>query len=156
LSGLAHHLLPRGDLNLVVIVIAAAVDALHDGAAHLLRVAAIAITLLAKMIAEIATGTMIVTVAVIGTDHAVPTHGKSHRLLTLVNMLGSDGFSTRDRDRDLKDDRDDRDRRENGANGDDRKGTIRVLSFKSLCYVLTTILGVDSPQPAHDELDAAE
>jgi RNA recognition motif-containing protein len=43
----------------------------------------------------------------------------------------------RDRDRDLKDDRDDRDRRENGANGDDRKG-------------------VDSPQPAHDELDAAE
>jgi hypothetical protein len=130
-SGLAHHLLPRGDLNLVVIVIAAAVDALHDGAAHLLRVAAIVITLLAKMIAEIATGTMIVTVAVIETDHAVPTHGKSHRLLTLVYMLGSDGFSTRDRDRDLKDDRDDRDRRENGANGDDRKGTIRVLSFKT-------------------------
>jgi hypothetical protein len=87
LSGLAHHLLPRGDLNLVVIVIAAAVDALHDGAAHLLRVAAIAITLLAKMIAEIATGTMIVTVAVIGTDHAVPTHGTVTVTWKMIAMI---------------------------------------------------------------------
>jgi RNA recognition motif-containing protein len=44
---------------------------------------------------------------------------------------------TRDRDRDAKDDRDDRDRRENGANGDDRKP-------------------VDSPPPAHDDLDVPE
>ncbi|EOO01722.1 putative pre-mrna splicing factor protein [Phaeoacremonium minimum UCRPA7] len=41
---------------------------------------------------------------------------------------------TRDRD---KDDRDDRDRRENGTNGDDRKT-------------------LDSPAPAHDDLDVAE
>lgn len=44
---------------------------------------------------------------------------------------------TRDRsDRD-KDDREDRDRRENGTNGDDRKA-------------------LDSPAPAHDDLDVAE
>ncbi|KAL1881447.1 hypothetical protein VTK73DRAFT_3965 [Phialemonium thermophilum] len=41
----------------------------------------------------------------------------------------------RDRDRDSKDDRDDR--RENGTNGDDRKA-------------------LDSPPPAHDDLDVAE
>ncbi|KAK1762375.1 hypothetical protein QBC33DRAFT_552050 [Phialemonium atrogriseum] len=41
----------------------------------------------------------------------------------------------RDRDRDSKDDRDDR--RENGANGDDRKA-------------------LDTPPPAHDDLDVAE
>ncbi|KAJ9156710.1 hypothetical protein NKR23_g1093 [Pleurostoma richardsiae] len=50
----------------------------------------------------------------------------------------------RDRDRDRersdrdKEDRDDRDRRENGTNGDDRKAAI------------------DSPAPAHDDLDVAE
>ncbi|KAG9502667.1 hypothetical protein J7337_005500 [Fusarium musae] len=43
----------------------------------------------------------------------------------------------RDRERDSKDDRDDRDRRENGTNGDDRKA-------------------LDSPPPAHDDLDVAE
>jgi len=44
-----------------------------------------------------------------------------------------------DRDRDLKDDRDRRDEdRENGTNGDDRK------------------VPLDSPTPAHDELDTAE
>jgi len=41
-----------------------------------------------------------------------------------------------DRDRDIKDERDDI--RENGANGDDRK------------------VAIDSPPPAHDELDTAE
>ncbi|TDZ28677.1 Pre-mRNA-splicing factor srp1 [Colletotrichum spinosum] len=41
------------------------------------------------------------------------------------------------RDRDGKDDRDDRDHRENAANGDDRKA-------------------IDSPPPAHDDLDVAE
>ncbi|GKT90421.1 pre-mRNA splicing factor [Colletotrichum tofieldiae] len=40
------------------------------------------------------------------------------------------------RDRDPKDDRDDRDHRENGTNGDDRKA-------------------LDSPPPAHDDLDVA-
>lgn len=45
----------------------------------------------------------------------------------------------RDRDRDMKDDRDRReDDRENGTNGDDRK------------------VSMDSPPPAHDELDTAE
>ncbi|KAF4120999.1 RNA recognition motif [Geosmithia morbida] len=43
---------------------------------------------------------------------------------------------TRD-ERDERDERDDRDRRENGANGDDRKA-------------------LDSPPPAHDDLDVAE
>ncbi|QGI64729.1 hypothetical protein CEK26_008684 [Fusarium fujikuroi] len=43
----------------------------------------------------------------------------------------------RDRERDSKDDRDDRDRRENGTNGDERKA-------------------LDSPPPAHDDLDVAE
>ncbi|KAF4461731.1 hypothetical protein FALBO_11469 [Fusarium albosuccineum] len=43
----------------------------------------------------------------------------------------------RDRERDSKDDRDDRDRRENGTNGDERKP-------------------LDSPPPAHDDLDVAE
>ncbi|EQB48538.1 Pre-mRNA-splicing factor srp1 [Colletotrichum fructicola] len=40
------------------------------------------------------------------------------------------------RDRDAKDDRDERDHRENGTNGDDRKA-------------------IDSPPPAHDDLDVA-
>ncbi|EEP80823.1 predicted protein [Uncinocarpus reesii 1704] len=45
----------------------------------------------------------------------------------------------RERDRDLRDDRDRRDEdRENGTNGDDRK------------------VPLDSPTPAHDELDTAE
>ncbi|KAL2687529.1 hypothetical protein Neosp_005090 [[Neocosmospora] mangrovei] len=43
----------------------------------------------------------------------------------------------RDRERDSKDERDDRDRRENGVNGDERKP-------------------LDSPPPAHDDLDVAE
>ncbi|KAG5665904.1 hypothetical protein KAF25_010029 [Fusarium avenaceum] len=43
----------------------------------------------------------------------------------------------RDRERDSKDERDDRDRRENGTNGDERKP-------------------VDSPPPAHEDLDVAE
>ncbi|KAM0424664.1 hypothetical protein ACHAPT_010190 [Fusarium lateritium] len=43
----------------------------------------------------------------------------------------------RDRERDSKDERDDRDRRENGINGDERKP-------------------LDSPPPAHDDLDVAE
>ncbi|KAF4495805.1 hypothetical protein FAGAP_8054 [Fusarium agapanthi] len=43
----------------------------------------------------------------------------------------------RDRERDSKDERDDRDRRENGTNGDERKA-------------------LDSPPPAHDDLDVAE
>ncbi|KAI5462744.1 hypothetical protein BGZ63DRAFT_403938 [Mariannaea sp. PMI_226] len=42
-----------------------------------------------------------------------------------------------DRERDSKDDRDDRDRRENGTNGEERKP-------------------LDSPPPAHDDLDVAE
>ncbi|KAL2756129.1 hypothetical protein ACRALDRAFT_1063863 [Sodiomyces alcalophilus JCM 7366] len=41
------------------------------------------------------------------------------------------------RERDVKDDRDDREHQENGTNGDDRKA-------------------VDSPPPAHDDLDVAE
>ncbi|KAF4438099.1 hypothetical protein F53441_12860 [Fusarium austroafricanum] len=43
----------------------------------------------------------------------------------------------RDRERDSKEERDDRDRRENGTNGDERKP-------------------LDSPPPAHDDLDVAE
>ncbi|KAM0268677.1 hypothetical protein ACHAPA_004921 [Fusarium lateritium] len=43
----------------------------------------------------------------------------------------------RDRERDSKDERDDRDRRENGTNGDERKP-------------------LDSPPPAHEDLDVAE
>jgi len=49
---------------------------------------------------------------------------------------GDRSRSPDDRDRDLKDDRDDV--RENGANGEDRK------------------VSIDSPRPAHDELDTAE
>lgn len=74
-SGHAHHHPLLGALNLVVIVTAAE-DAPHDAVAHLLPVEAIAIIPLARMIAEIATGIMIVTVVVIGTDPAVPTPGK--------------------------------------------------------------------------------
>ncbi|KAM3081185.1 hypothetical protein ACMFMG_005140 [Clarireedia jacksonii] len=49
---------------------------------------------------------------------------------------GDRSRSPDDRDREMKDDRDDT--RENGANGDDRK------------------VALDSPPPAHDELDTAE
>ncbi|KAJ9611222.1 hypothetical protein H2200_004405 [Cladophialophora chaetospira] len=52
----------------------------------------------------------------------------------------------RDRDRDMKDDRDRRDDdRDMGANGDDRKGMMEIDSE-----------ALDSPPPAHDELDTAE
>lgn len=59
-----------------------------------------------------------------------------------------------DRERDSKDDRDDRDRRENGANGDDRKGTLNTPG-RSINDT-NNIKALDSPPPAHDDLDIAE
>ncbi|KAK2762783.1 hypothetical protein FQN54_000957 [Arachnomyces sp. PD_36] len=63
-----------------------------------------------------------------------------------------------DRDREMKDDRRDDDR-ENGTNGDDRKGRTRTLPFWSRNPIgqrLTGPVPMDSPTPAHDELDTAE
>ncbi|KAM0542024.1 hypothetical protein ACHAPJ_012999 [Fusarium lateritium] len=60
----------------------------------------------------------------------------------------------RDRERDSKDDRDDRDRRENGTNGDERKRTFD--NSHSTRSILTLDTALDSPPPAHDDLDVAE
>ena len=63
----------------------------------------------------------------------------------------------RDRDREMKDvrDRRDDDDRENGTNGDDRKGTMRTINLMPFS-LLTFSAPIDSPIPAHDELDTAE
>jgi hypothetical protein len=64
----------------------------------------------------------------------------------------------RDRDRDAKDTRDRDDHRENGnATGDDRKGKILKL-FPNYIIINTQHSNptIDTPPPAHDELDTAE
>ena len=56
--------------------------------------------------------------------------------------------------KDVRDRRDDDDR-ENGTNGDDRKGMTESCQLVS--QVADVILvTMDSPIPAHDELDTAE
>jgi len=63
-----------------------------------------------------------------------------------------------DRDRDVKDERDDRDRRENGANGDDRKGMRHPENhdLEAFPAVADLLAALDSPPPAHEDLDVAE
>ncbi len=62
-----------------------------------------------------------------------------------------------DRDREMKDDRDrPMEDRENGTNGDDRKGLSLHLRSTPREGVANSPVGIDSPPPAHDELDTAE
>jgi hypothetical protein len=71
----------------------------------------------------------------------------------------SDRERDRDREREKMDvDRDDRDRRENGANGDERKrASISQRSPKTESdWLIDCAAALDSPQPAHDDLDVAE
>ncbi|KAL8765425.1 MAG: hypothetical protein Q9209_007493 [Squamulea sp. 1 TL-2023] len=64
-----------------------------------------------------------------------------------------------DRDREMKDvrdRRDDEDDRENGANGDDRKGVSSLSKLWKLYANASPSVSMDSPIPAHDDLDTAE
>ncbi len=57
----------------------------------------------------------------------------------------------------MKDDRDDRDRRENGTNGDDRKGELISSGIMDVRLLkIHHVVALDSPPPAHEELDAVE
>ena len=59
--------------------------------------------------------------------------------------------------KDVRDRRDD-DERENGTNGDEHKGSITYCKAeKSFTKTsLHLLVSMDSPVPAHDELDTAE
>ena len=56
--------------------------------------------------------------------------------------------------KDVRDRREDDDR-ENGTNGDDRKGTIDTINI-IFFFTYNISAPIDSPIPAHDELDTAE
>lgn len=50
----------------------------------------------------------------------------------------------------------DDDDRENVTNGDDRKGRRIIVTENVIVAQSHNILAIDSPAPAHDELDTAE
>lgn len=50
----------------------------------------------------------------------------------------------------------DDDDRENGTNGDERKGRRIIVTENVIVAKSYNILAIDSPVPAHDELDTAE
>ena len=61
--------------------------------------------------------------------------------------------------KDVRDRRDDEER-ENGTNGDDRKGRTAIISRVRWHMLINpfceSTVSMDSPIPAHDELDTAE
>jgi hypothetical protein len=135
-------------VNVVVLVVLAlpAVDVLL----HL--VAAPAITRLARTNVGIVTETMTARADVTGIVLAALIIGmslSSHIFVCILTQPCSD------RERDSKDERDDRDRRENGTNGDERKRMSPKLDYIS-SLILISDAALDSPPPAHEDLDVAE
>ena len=57
--------------------------------------------------------------------------------------------------KDVRDRREDDDR-ENGTNGEDRKGKSFTLISLATASAHCSLIAMDSPIPAHDELDTAE
>ena len=53
-------------------------------------------------------------------------------------------------------DRHEDDDRENGTNGEDRKGRVLVRITMATASAHCSLAPMDSPIPAHDELDTAE
>jgi hypothetical protein len=135
-------------VNVVVLAVLAlpAVDVLL----HL--VAAPVITRLARTNVGIVIETMIARADVTGIVLAALIIGMSLSSHIFVYILTQ---PCSDRERDSKDDRDDRDRRENGTNGDERKRMSPKLDDIS-SLILISDAALDSPPPAHEDLDVAE
>lgn len=137
-------------VNVVVLVVLVLALLVVDVLLHL--VAAPAITRLVRTNVGIVTETMTARADVTGIVLAALIIGMSPSSHIFVYILTQ---SYSDRERDSKDERDDRDRRENGTNGDERKRMYPKLDFISSSTLISDA-AVDSPPPAHEDLDVAE